>query len=356
MKDEAIFSSLPVPVMVVDRENLIVRINAAAEEFFMFSTRAATGKSLFEKLRAESSLMDALRRVRENDSPVFLNDTTISPGLNKSQQCSMQIAPLAGSPGNVILQISPREFADRLTQGGVMRVTARSFIDMADILTHEIKNPLAGITGAAQLLQSNLGQNDWELADIIVNEARRIAGLLDQMEQFGNSVRPRLKAINIHDVLDRARRSAEVGFAAGMNILVDYDPSLPLAMGDSNQLQQVVQNLIKNAAEAAGGQGGTILLRSSYNQSLRIKNAEGNDKWLPLQIEVIDDGPGLPDDIVPSMFEPFVSGRKSGKGLGLALAAKIISDHDGWISVDAEPGQTIFRISLMMAPSDMGND
>ena len=355
MKDDAIFASLPVPVIVVDRENLIVRANAAAEEFLMSSARAATGKSVFETLRAEGSLIETLARVRENDSPIFLNDIAISPVFGKSHQCSIQIAPLAGSPGEVILQISPRELADRLTQGGVMRMAARSVIGMADILTHEIKNPLAGITGAAQLLQSNLKQNDWELADIIVNEARRIAGLLDQVEQFGNVGKPHLKAINIHDVLDKAHRSAEVGFAAGMNILVDYDPSLPLAMGNSDQLQQVVQNLMKNAAEAAGGQGGTILLKSSYNQSLRIRKAEGGDRWLPLQIEVIDDGPGLPDDVVPSMFDPFVSGRKSGKGLGLALAAKIISDHDGWISVDTEPGQTIFRISLMMAPSDMGN-
>ena len=134
-----------------------------------------------------------------------------------------------------------------------------------------------------------------------------------------------------------------------MNIIEDYDPSLPFAWGDKDQLVQVVLNLIKNASEAAGGEGGTIRLHSYYEHSFRLRRADGQGVALPLQIEVIDDGPGLPDSIAGDVFDPFVSGRENGTGLGLALVSKIISEHDGWISVASTPGHTVFRISLPRA-------
>ena len=179
--------------------------------------------------------------------------------------------------------------------------------------------------------------------------------MLEQVEQFGNVTTPQLKPVNLHDVLDRARRSALVGFSANMTIVEQYDPSLPLAHGDPDQLLQVIQNLLKNATEAAGDAGGTITLHSYYEQSLRVRRGPGNGKSLPLQIEVIDDGPGLPQDIANDLFEPFVSGRENGTGLGLALAAKIISDHEGWISVSSTPGRTVFRISLPRSEQEMEN-
>jgi two-component system nitrogen regulation sensor histidine kinase GlnL len=155
--------------------------------------------------------------------------------------------------------------------------------------------------------------------------------------------------MNLHDVLDRARRSALLGFGARMRIIEDYDPSLPHALGDKDQLLQVILNLLKNASEAAGDQGGTIRLHSYYEHSFRMRRSDGTGQSLPLQIEVIDDGPGLPEGIRADIFEPFVSGRENGTGLGLALVSKIISDHDGWISVNSVPGKTVFRISLPRA-------
>ena len=164
---------------------------------------------------------------------------------------------------------------------------------MAEMLAHEIKNPLAGITGAAQLLSMNLPKDDLELTDLIVAESRRIVKLLEQVEQFGNLMAPERKPVNLHDVLDRARRSALLGFGAKMKIIEDYDPSLPPALGDKDQLLQVLLNLIRNAAEAAGDAGGTIRLRSFYEHGFQLRRADGDGQPLPLQIEVIDDGPGL---------------------------------------------------------------
>jgi two-component system nitrogen regulation sensor histidine kinase GlnL len=162
--------------------------------------------------------------------------------------------------------------------------------------------------------------------------------------------------VNVHDALDRARRSALVGFAAHMTIVEDYDPSLPPTWADPDQLMQVFLNLIKNAAEAAGPAGGTIRLRSFYDLSLRMRRKDGQRAALPLNIEIIDDGPGLPPDIAGEVFEPFVSSRENGTGLGLALVSKIVGDHEGWISVESVPGRTAFRISLPLAPKEKRKD
>ena len=247
------------------------------------------------------------------------------------------------------MMISPRELAGRMTLNHSVKSAAQSAIGMAEMLAHEIKNPLAGITGAAQLLSMNLKSDDLELTDLIVAESRRIVKLLEQVEQFGNLSTPDLRPINLHDVLDRARRSALLGFGANMKIVEDYDPSLPLALADPDQLLQVIQNLLKNAAEAAGDKGGTIWLHSFFEHSFRLRRSDGTGQSLPLQIEVIDDGPGLPESIREDIFDPFVSGRENGTGLGLALVSKIISDHNGWISVNSVPGRTVCRISLPRA-------
>ncbi|KZY47003.1 PAS domain-containing sensor histidine kinase [Roseovarius sp. HI0049] len=354
--DDAIWTSLPVPALVLDADDRIAKINPAAEGFLMSSARAVTGQPVWDKLAVDAPLEEALERARRDGSPLFVNDVDIGTGDRAPLQCNLQIAPLSGEAGHMVLLISPRELAGRVSQGQSVKSAARSAIGMAEMLAHEIKNPLAGITGAAQLLSMNLSKDDLELTDLIVSESRRIVALLEQVEQFGNVTAPKLRAINIHDVLDRARRSAIVGFAADMTVIEDYDPSLPLALGDPDQLLQVILNLVKNASEAAGKGGGTIRLHSYYEQSLRVRRGEGKGKTLPLQVEIIDDGPGLPPEIAAEVFEPFVSGRENGTGLGLALAAKIISDHDGWISVSSVPGRTVFRISLPLAPKDMEED
>jgi two-component system nitrogen regulation sensor histidine kinase GlnL len=236
-----------------------------------------------------------------------------------------------------------------MTQNNSVKAAAKSAIGMAEMMAHEIKNPLAGITGAAQLLSMGLSAQDRELTDLIVSESRRIVALLGQVESYGNLAPPRPQRVNVHDVLRRARRSALLGFAADMRINEAYDPSLPHAWADPDMLLQVLQNLLKNAAEAAGPEGGTITLRSYFEQGARLRGDSGTGEPLPLQIEVIDDGSGVSPDLAASLFEPFVSGRENGTGLGLALAARIVAAHGGWISATSQPGRTVFRLSLPLA-------
>ncbi len=349
---DAIWSSLPVPGLILDPEDRIADINSAAEGFLNVSVKAMKGVPVWDKLAVDAPIEEAFQRARDQGTPLFVNDVDVGTGDRAPLQCNIQIAPLQGQDGHMILLISPRELAGRMTQNHSVKSAAKSAIGMAEMLAHEIKNPLAGITGAAQLLSMGLSQEDLELTDLIVNETRRVVKLLEQVEQFGNLTAPHRAPVNLHDVLDRARRSAQLGFGADMTIDEEYDPSLPLAYGDSDQLLQVIQNLLKNAAEAAGTKGGRILLRTHYEHSFRLRRADGSGHSLPLQIEVIDDGPGLPPEIKGDIFDPFVSGKENGTGLGLALVSKIISDHDGWISVSSVPGHTVFRISLPRAPRE----
>ncbi|SMX35132.1 two-component system sensor histidine kinase NtrB [Actibacterium lipolyticum] len=349
---DIIWSALPLPAFILDRDNRIAEINPAAEEFMNKSIRSLKGAQVWERLTVAAFLDEAYGRVREHHSELVINDVDVTAPGRSPVQCNIQIAPLREDEGTLLLLISPREIADRLGRAQTSKSAVKSAIGMAEMLAHEIKNPLAGITGAAQLLSMNLSDGDLELTDLIVEESRRIVKLLEQVEQFGNLRPPQCKQVNIHDLLDRARKSAMVGFATDLRIIEEYDPSLPPTWADGDQLLQVFLNLLKNASEAmrGAGVGDTIRIRTFYDQSLRRRRDDGSGLRVPLQIEVIDDGPGLPPEIAGDIFDPFVSGRENGTGLGLALVSKIISDHDGLLAVDSAPGRTVFRISLPVAP------
>ncbi len=348
---DMLWASLPVPTFLVDGENVISDVNPAAEQFVNTSSKALKGRPLFDQLAIDAPLEDAFSRVRKDQAPLFINNVDVSSGQQAPVQCNVQIAPLVGLPGQILVMMETRQIANRLGRANSVKSAAKSAVGMAEMLAHEIKNPLAGITGAAQLLSMNLSGEDRELTDLIVQETRRVLKLLEQVEQFGDLRAPVCKPINIHDILERTRKSALVGFAAHMDIHERYDPSLPPTFVDADQMLQVFQNLLKNAAEAAGKGGGTISIKTFYEMSLRLRRKDGTAA-LPLHVEITDDGPGLPPEIAADIFEPFVSGRENGTGLGLALVSKIISDHNGWITVDSTPGRTTFRISLPMAPKE----
>jgi two-component system nitrogen regulation sensor histidine kinase GlnL len=349
---DTIWASLPVPAFLIDPLDRIADINPAAEQFLNTSSRMLKDAPFLDRLAVDAPIDEAFARVRTDQSVMFINTVDVSGGNAAPVQCDIQVAPVIRQDGWLLVLMEPRQIAGRLGRAQAVKSSARSAIGMAEMLAHEIKNPLAGITGAAQLLSMGLTPDDQELTDLIVAESRRIVALLDQVEQFGNLRPPERRPVNIHDLLDRARKSAMVGFAANMRIIEEFDPSLPPTWVDGDQMLQVFLNLLKNAAEAAGKGGGTIRLRTFYDLSLRLRRKDGSGNPLPLQVEIIDDGPGIRPEILNDIFEPFVSGRENGTGLGLALVSKIISDHEGWISVDSVPGRTVFRLSLPIAPKD----
>lgn len=349
---DALWASLPIPALILDAEDRIRDVNPVAELFLNASRKSLQDAVMWDKILLGTPLQDAVARVREARSSLYVNAVDVGTEARKPVSCDVQIAVLADKPDHVLMLWENRELVGRMDRAMSSKTAAKSAIGMAEMLAHEIKNPLAGITGAAQLISMNANAEDRELTDLIVAETRRVLKLLEQVEGFGNVRPPERRAVNIHDVLDHARKSASVGFAAHMNIIEDYDPSLPHTWADPDQLQQVIVNLLKNAAEA-GKSGGTIRLRTFYEMSLKVRRPDGSGGAVPLQIEVIDDGPGIAPELVKDVFEPFVSGRENGTGLGLALISKIVADHDGWIAVESAPGHTAFRISLPVAPKEV---
>jgi two-component system nitrogen regulation sensor histidine kinase GlnL len=339
-----IWAALPIPALVTCENAIVTALNPAAEDFLNLSARSLTGHRLFDRLQIDAPMQEAMDRVQQNQSPFVINEVGLRTDQRAPVRCRLQLAPMPDH--GFLLMMTPLEIADKLGHAAAARGAAKSAIGMAQMLAHEIKNPLAGISGAAQLLAMTLCPADRELSDLIVVEARRIVALLDQVEQFGNLLPPDRRAVNIHDALDRARRSARLGFGQGVTIHQDYDPSLPDTLADTDQLVQVFLNLIRNAAEAGAR---TIRLRSYYDHALRRRGKDGVGHPLALQVEIIDDGPGIPPAIAGNLFEPFVSGRENGTGLGLALVSKIIGEHEGWIAVEQAPGRTVFRVSLPLA-------
>jgi two-component system nitrogen regulation sensor histidine kinase GlnL len=349
MSQDALWTALPLPALILDTQGRIKRANPAAEALLIMSERALGGQFLADRLPMDQDIAPAIARMVRDLVPLTLSDLRARPPGQAGLPCRLQLAPMEGE---ILCLIDLRGDHDRMERDVQAQSAARSAAGMAAMLAHEIKNPLAGISGAAQLLEMGLSPEDRELTGLIVVETKRIVKLLEQVEEFGNLRPPVRRAVNIHDVLDRARRSAGLGHAAHMTITEHYDPSLPAAHADPDQLVQVFLNLLKNAAEASADRAGTIRLRTWYDAGLRRRDRRGVTVTLPLQIEVVDDGPGIPADLAAQVFQPFVSGRENGTGLGLALVSKVIGDHDGWVALDSRPGHTAFRIALPLAPKE----
>lgn len=342
------WEALPLPALILDAQGQIAALNGAAEVWLNLSRRFALGRALegedmAPRLRITPPLAPLWAQVGAREEPLVQPavcfDIGDRAGGHQPRRAAVHAAPAPGGGLSLVIVPDPEGAGQR-----PVRTAARSAIGMAEMLAHEIKNPLAGIRGAAQLIGMNAPPEDREMAEMIVSESRRIVALLDQVEQFGDTSAPRLAPVNVHDVLERVRRSSGAGVARGVALVTDYDPSLPFALVDADQITQVCLNLVRNAAEALGGKG-TIRLRSLYDRAAR----DSTGRPLPIQIEIEDDGPGLPPAIADQVFEPFVSGRENGTGLGLALVSKIVTDHGAAIRVASRPGRTVFRLSLPKA-------
>lgn len=347
--NESIWVSLPDAVMIVDSSDCLSEINPAAESLFNCSARSLRGKPITALTHNGCNLQTSLRQVRKRQAPILVDNFIVKPQGRNQLVTSIQIAPVADDKEQLLVCIRSREIEGKLGYGKRAKSAARTAIGLADVLSHEIRNPLSGIVGAAQLLSMNLKGDDLELTNLIVEEAHRIINLLTEFDQFGRIEAKNCVALNVHDLLDRACRLANIGCAAGMRIDTEFDPSLPNVWADREKLLRVFLNLIQNASEALGKEGGRICIRTHYDQFLSTRNSDGEKKILPVHVEVIDNGPGMSPEMAANAFEPFVSGRKNGTGLGLALVSAILSDLGGWISFESQPGYTAFRVSLPVA-------
>lgn len=343
----AVLDALVAPVVVVDEGGRVVFVNAAAEQFFCISVGALEGQSLAELLPADSPILALSDAVRASGHPITEYGVRVETPRIAPLVLTVEAAPMAEMPGAVVLSLQRESIAHKLDHQLTHRNAARSVTAMAAMLAHEVKNPLSGIRGAAQLIEQEADPETRQLTNLICEEADRIVALVDRMEMFSDDRPIERKPINIHEVLDRVRTSAEVGFARGVSVKVNYDPSLPPVLGHQDLLIQAFLNLIKNAADAVSEEDGEILLETRYQQGIRLKVPGGGTRIdLPLVVSVQDNGPGIPEQLRHHLFDPFVTTKSGGRGLGLALVAKIIGGHGGVIDLDSRPRRTVFRVAL----------
>ncbi len=349
---DVLFQALPHPVLVLRPDDRIAFVNFAAEVFFGMSETVLRRRKADALIGFASPLLALIAQVRHTNTAV--NEYAVDLGLPETatqRPVDVFAAPLPEYDGHIMVMLQQRSMAQMIERQLTHRVAARSVSGMAAVLAHEIKNPLSGIRGAAQLLEQNASLEDRPLAQLICQETDRICNLVDRMEVFGDERPLKLEPVNIHTVLDHVRQIALNGFARGIAISQTYDPSLPPVPGNRDKLIQAFLNLVKNAAEAIGAERGDghITLSTAFRPGLRISLPNSDMRVsLPLEITVTDNGPGISDELKPHLFEPFVTTKAGGAGLGLALVAKIFGDHGGTIECETKPRHTIFRAMMPM--------
>jgi two-component system nitrogen regulation sensor histidine kinase GlnL len=348
-----VLNALSAPVFLIDGDDRLQLVNNATEQFFRASAATLVGRWLTDLLAADSPLPALIAQVRATGVGTSEYDVNLDGPRFGGHLVSIDVVPIVEMDGCLTVALHPRSIADKIDRQLTHRGAARSVSGMAALLAHELKNPLSGIRGAAQLLEREASPGDAELAHLICEEADRIVALIDRMEMFTGDRPIERGAVNIHRVLEHTRRVAESGFAAGCRFVELYDPSLPPVLGNRDMLIQLFMNLMKNAAEATTAGEGVITLTTRYQHGVRVAAPAGGDTRLelPLVVTVEDNGAGIPEDLRPHLFDPFVTTKVGGKGLGLALVAKIVGDHGGVIEFDSAPRRTVFKVLLPVAVS-----
>jgi len=352
---DTVLNALPHPVLMVGPDGKIVEANVAAEAFFEVSMLLLRRHQLRDLVPFGSPLLALIDQVRNRGSAVNEYRVDLSTPRNPGERLvDLNVAPVQERPGHVVVMLQERTIADKMDRQLTHRGAARSVIALAAMLAHEIKNPLSGIRGAAQLLEQGANEDDRTLTRLICDEADRIVKLVDRMEVFADERPVEREPVNIHVVLDRVKKLALSGFARNIKFIETYDPSLPPVLANRDQFIQVFLNLVKNAAEAIGENAdGQIELTTAFRPGVRLQVPGSKTRVsLPLEFCVKDNGNGVPADLLPHLFDPFVTTKPTGTGLGLALVAKIVGDHGGIIECESQPRHTIFRVLMPMFTGD----
>lgn len=349
----SVLAALAFPVIVIDTNDLIGYVNATAEQFFEHSASSLIGQDLARIVPEDSPIFSLIRQVRADGASISEHGIDLVLPRGGGRNLSIHGAPLGAPLGEVgdwlVLTFEEHATARAIERQLFHRGAARSVSAMASILAHEVKNPLSGIRGAAQLLEQTVNGADRKLTRLICEETDRICALVDRMDVFADGGPPTRRAVNIHEVLERVQHSAMAGFGRHVRFVNEYDPSLPPVYGNFDQLVQVFMNLVKNAAEAVQDSAGEIHLRTAFRRGVRLALPGGEGRiHLPLVVSVGDNGPGIPSDVAGHLFDPFVTTKSGGTGLGLALVAKVVNDHGGVIEFDTDTTGTTFRVLLPM--------
>lgn len=351
---DAVLDALPHPVIMVSADGRVANANAAAESFFEASLPLLRRHRLCDLVPFGSPLLALIDQVRLRGAAVNEYKVDLGTPRNPGERLvDLHVAPLR--PDHVVVMLQERTIADKMDRQLTHRGAARSVTALAAMLAHEIKNPLSGIRGAAQLLEQSVGDDDRTLTRLICDEADRIVKLVDRMEVFTDERPIEREPVNIHVVLEHVKRLTQSGVARHIKFVEDYDPSLPPVLANRDQLIQVFLNLVKNAAEAIGENAtdGEIQLSTAFRPGVRLSLPGSKTRVsLPLEFCVKDSGPGVPEDLLPHLFDPFVTTKSTGSGLGLALVSKIIGDHGGIIECESQPRRTIFRVLMPMFLGD----
>jgi two-component system, NtrC family, nitrogen regulation sensor histidine kinase GlnL len=349
---QTVLDALPNPLIVLNANDRICMVNAAAEDFFQSGASVLMRYTLQDLVPFSSPVINSVQQVRQAASVVNEYGVGVgTPRLGGERIVDLQTAPLGDDSKHVMLLLTRRSIAHKLGHQLNHQGAARSVSGMASMLAHEIKNPLAGIRGAAQLLEPTLSDGDRALARLICDETERIRKLVDQMEVFSDERPLDKKPVNIHIVLDRVKKLILAEAGDYLSIKEEYDPSLPPVFGNADQLVQVYLNLAKNAAEILRetGEGGEILFTTAFRPGMKLQVAGSVERVsLPLEVCVHDNGKGVPEDLAPHIFEPFVTSKPQGRGLGLALVAKVVRDHGGTVECQPRKRGTTFRTLLPM--------
>lgn len=348
-------NAAPLAFLLLDAGNHVLFANAAAESLFGLGEDSLQRSKLSALFGEDEAVAALIGRIRRGSGVVVAREMAMKGPL-AGLIVDLQAAQVADHDGHVLLLIEERRLPSVFRGQALVEGAIRSAYGLAGMLAHEIKNPLSGIRGAAQILEKTTEERGRAMAVLIRDEVDRIRRLLDQLETFTDSRPFDLKPVNIHTVLNHVRDVAGTGFAAGYVIEEHYDPSLPPVLGNRDSLVQIFLNLVKNAVEASGRDGGEIRLQTAYRHGLRLPQGEGGPVDLPIEITVSDNGPGVAPLLAEHIFDPFVTGREGGSGLGLAMVAKLVAGHGGLIELSNSPTGASFRILLPAAKGGESDD